>query len=530
MKHFASSLPFLVFFVLSLDTAAQVPNWSENVACIIYENCSSCHNANGIAPFSLTSYEDAGLYSNLIKSVISEGIMPPWPPDPHYRPLADERLLSDTEIQTIIDWVDAGAPAGDLDLAPPPPALESQEVITEPDLVVQLPMYTSNAVDQDDYRCFVFPAALLEDRFITGYEVVPGNRSIVHHVLIFQDQGDRTITLDNNDPDPGYVCFGGVKSNSADMIGGWVPGQGANFLPAGLGIKLPADANIVVQLHYPEGSAGKQDNTKINFQLSDRTDLRELNVKFLLNHFTTMDNGPLFIPADRVKTFSQTYKVRTPITIIGAAPHMHLIGRSIKTWAEKPDGSIIPLIDIPEWDFEWQGFYRFQEPVTLPEGSFLRSEAVYDNTAENPHNPNDPPKLVLWGEATTDEMLLVAFTWMAYQDGDEQLPLDPENPPVQYSCNAVTTAVGDVSAAADQLITYPNPVEQSLEILLENAWVGKIQLNLYNPLGQLVKNQLLEKYTAGIQWSIDLRDLTGGLYLLEVSDGKQQLFRKLVKQ
>ncbi|PHN06391.1 T9SS type A sorting domain-containing protein [Flavilitoribacter nigricans] len=525
MKHFA----LLLFITITsfVSVKAQVPNWSENVACIIYNNCASCHTTGGIAPFPLLSYDDVKLYAGLIKSVVSEGIMPPWPPDPDYHPLADERILTDAEIRTIVDWVDGGTPAGDLLLAPDPPDNQGAEVIADPDLVVQLPAYTSKAVNGDEYRCFVFPSELLEDRFITGFEVIPGNRNIVHHVLVFQDQSDRALQLDAGDPAPGYLCFGGVGSNSAEMIGAWVPGQGAQYLPRDMGIRIPAGSNIVVQLHYPEGSAGEVDNTKINFQLSDRSDLREVNVDFILNHFTSMVNGPLYIPANTVKTFRQEFKTPVPVTVIGVAPHMHLIGRSIKTWAQRPDGSIIPLIDIPEWDFEWQGFYRFQEPVTIPAGSFLRSEAVYDNTSANPHNPNDPPLPVSVGEATTDEMMLVTFTWLFYDFGDEQLSLEPEVPVNGYSCNAISTDTND-PAEWQSLTLSPNPAREQIRIELENEWNGLLELSVRNTFGQLLKSRSLEKSGTRASWNLQLDGLPPGVYLLQLTNGKKKIIKRMV--
>lgn len=523
-----SALLLVCSFLGLSSVAAQTPNWSEDVACIIYSNCSSCHSAGGIAPFPLLSYDHARIYASAIKEVISEGNMPPWPPDPDYRPLADERMLTEAEIQTIIDWVDGGTPAGDLNTAPEPPIAQGDEAIHDPDLVVQLPEYTSRAVNGDEYRCFVVPSNLLENRFITGFEVVPGNRNIVHHVLVFQDDSNVAQQLDDNDPDPGYLCFGGVGSFSAKMIGAWVPGQGAQFLPAGLGIELPANSNIVIQLHYPEGSAGEKDATKINFKFSDRTDLRKLNVDFVLNHFTTMVNGPLYIPANTVKTFQQEYRIPFPVTVIGTAPHMHLIGRSIRSWAELPNGTEVPLIDIPDWDFEWQGFYRFREPVSLPAGTYLRAEAVYDNTRDNPHNPNDPPLPLSVGEATTDEMMLVTFTWMLYRNGDENLSLDPEIQQEGYACNALSTGLQAPLAEDASFSIFPNPGRSQIQLQLENNWRGRLELKVFNALGQMVGNQIIQKENKSGRWFFDPTQNPAGVYYFSLSNGRETVVRKWI--
>ncbi len=513
----------LSFFFFSFSLLGQTPSWSSDIACIIYTNCSGCHNENGIAPFSLLSYEDAYNVSYSIKVNINEGIMPPWPPDPDFREFANERLLTQEEIDLITAWVDGGAPEGDPALAPSPPVIESNEVIANPDMVVQLPGYTSNAVSGDEYRCFVIPSGLVSEKFVTGFEVVPDNRSIVHHMLVFQDDSNTPLDLDAVDPAPGYLCFGGVGSANAKLVGGWVPGSSANFYPQGTGVKLAANTNIVIQLHYPQGTAGETDASKINFKLTDDPGTRQVRISPFLNHITTMVNGPLFIPADSIRTFREEWNFQSSwgkITLLGAAPHMHLIGQSIKSWAETPAGEVINLVNIPHWDFEWQGFFGFRQAAVLPPGSKLIAEATYNNTNNNPYNPNNPPQDVWVGEATTDEMMLVYMPWLFYQAGDENMVFEDDTP---FDCSQLT-ATEDIDKETFGLHVFPNPAHDILHLHIESPMPAEVIL--YDALGKMVES------FSGVRQSISISTeyLPKGVYLLIVRNEKFSVDRKVIVQ
>ncbi len=431
MKRFYLLLivPFLI-----QESDSQTPNWAEDVSCLLYTHCTNCHNPNGVGPFSLLDYTDA--YNNrfTIQYNVNEGIMPPWPPDHNYVSFAHEKVLTTDEIQVINDWVNAGAPQGDPNLAPLQPTYNSTEVIENPDWVAQIPAYTSQASSSDDYRCFAIENPGTSDKYITSWEVVPGNVEIVHHVLIFKDSGSGPSNNDNGD---GYPCFGGTGSPTSVYIGGWAPGQGSIHYPDGMGVKLAPGETIVLQVHYPTGSAGQIDDaTKVNFEFSDVA-VREVSSEFILNHFTTLTNGPLYIPANTTRTFYSEYTLPADLTFLSVFPHMHLIGRSIKAYAVTPGGTTIPLIDIPEWDFEWQGNYDFRQPLYLPAGTTLYGEAFYDNTTNNPYNPSNPPINVSAGEATNDEMMLIAFAYLPYQNGDENIVVDTSTTTINY-CDTLT--------------------------------------------------------------------------------------------
>jgi hypothetical protein len=283
--------------------------------------------------------------------------MPPWKADPAFQSHAQERLLSEEEIALVDAWVKNDAPEGNPANAPAVPVFSGTEEIQNPDLSVQIPMYSiPDNLTSDLYRVFAIPISLPGNRFITGLEVVPGNREVVHHVLFYQDTSGQALEQDAADPLPGYTAFGGIGVFGAKLIGAWVPGSSVQFYPQNMGVRLPQNAAIVLQIHYPVESAGEMDQTKINLRLSDGN-LREVFISPVLNHATSMTNGPLVIPANEVKTFHQQYTVLQQASLLGIAPHAHLICTSMKSFGITAQGDTLPFIDIPHWDFHWQGTY-----------------------------------------------------------------------------------------------------------------------------------------------------------------------------
>lgn len=286
MKKFFSFC--LLVMALATATAQTAPTWSANVASIVYNKCANCHHAGAIGPFPLMSYQDAFVQAVGIEGSVSDNKMPPWPPDPTYRRYAHERLLTADEKTKILDWVSNGAPEGDPNTAPTPPVFTDGWAIPSPDISIKMPDYFSEAVSSDLYKCFAIPSGITEDKYIKSIEVIPGNRSVVHHVLIFQDQSGDCLALDAADPGPGYTNYGGAGSNNAKLLGGWVPGSTPYTLPSGFGIKLKANSALVLQVHYPAGTVGTLDSTRVNIKFTDGTNTREVFVAPILNHVVGM--------------------------------------------------------------------------------------------------------------------------------------------------------------------------------------------------------------------------------------------------
>jgi len=201
---------FLFLFTggIVFSSNAQTPTYNDNVACILFTNCTPCHHNGGIAPFPLMTYGDATTAAFGVQGAVNAGTMPPWPPDPDYNRLAHERVLTQEEIDIINAWVNGGTPEG-TGTPPSPPVYNGNEVITSPDLVIEMESFTNFENNEDLYQCFVIPTGLTEDMFVSGFEVVPGNAEMVHHVLVFADTSDVPAQLDAADPNPGYTGFGG---------------------------------------------------------------------------------------------------------------------------------------------------------------------------------------------------------------------------------------------------------------------------------------------------------------------------------
>ncbi len=496
--------------------------WSNSVANILYTRCTSCHHSGGIAPFSLITYSDANSNSGDIEDVILSGEMPPWPPDSQFSRYAHERLLTMQERTDILDWVAQGALSGDTTLAPLPPSYNGLGEIQNPDLISRMPTYTVNTVN-DLYRCFVIPSGLATDQYITELEALPGNRGIVHHILIYEDTSSVPSQLDAADPGPGYTNFGGTGSFASKLIGIWVPGQQVSRLPAGMGIKLSANTNIVIQVHYPGGTTGQSDSTEIRFKMTS-TPLREISINPPLNHYQ-LDNGPLFIPANTTKTFTAQYTLPVDISILAVGPHMHLIGKSITSYGVTPTQDTIPFIHIPHWDFHWQGTYSFQKVLYIPAGTTLYSSAFYDNTAANPHNPNNPPQNVSLGESTTDEMMLVYFAYTGYQTGDENIIQDSS---ILLSNREI--AFTEIVSTVQLYSPSPNPAKDKTSIQFFLPYKSAVQFFISDIQGRVVwsDNPNIERSAGFHTIDLPLSSFSRGIYTISLNGADFIRSKKLI--
>lgn len=437
MKNKSLHLCFLLLMLGSLS--AQTPTWTDGVAKILYANCTSCHRTGGIAPFSLMNYQDAYNNSTSIASAVTDG-MPPWNADPTYKRYAHERVLSQADINTLQQWVMNGAPSGDLRFAPPAPTYSNGSQLGTVDLSLQIPTYTVTS-NNDVYHNFIIQSGLNQVNFATAVEVIPGNPGIVHHVLVYQDSTNNVINPNNP---------GGTGSSASKLIYEYVPGAQPYFTPVGTGLRLAANTRIILQVHYAPGSSGQTDNTTVNFKLTT-SNVRGISVNAALNHFTNLTNGPLYIPANQTRTFQESVSIPGNWTMLSASPHMHLIGRTFKTYAVKNTAPFdtIRFVNIPEWNFHWQDNFVFQNSVKVPNGYTLKATAFYDNTANNPFNPSSPPQNVSAGESTLEEMMMVFFSYMPYQNGDENLIIDKRIMPKGATtfCEGITVTLKTIEGA-----------------------------------------------------------------------------------
>jgi len=390
------------------------PTFNKEVVRIFQNNCQTCHHPGDIAPFSLMTYKDARPWAVAIREQVILKKMPPWKPAAGCGDFRDVRGLTQEEINTIVAWADGGAPEGNAADLPAPLEFPDGWPLGAPDLVTQSDVDYTPPTKGDMYRCFSVPTSGLRgDRWIGAVSVKPGNAKIVHHVIAYGDPRGESAALDAKDPGPGYTCFGGPGISSTEILGGWAPGSRGYFAPEGAGIKLTNNSRVIIQVHYhPIGErAGETetDRTPVGFYFSKAPVQRQLQLLPLVN--TTF----AIPPGEKNHEVTASYTVPNLVSakMWTVTPHMHLLGKKIKVELTKPGASAPDcLIDIPNWDFNWQGTYLYANPIALTGGSRLKLTCNFDNSTDNPLNPNNPPKTVRWGEETTDEMALafIGFT------------------------------------------------------------------------------------------------------------------------
>lgn len=511
---------FLFFSLLSviseIHSQTSTPTWSENIACIAYTNCTKCHQPDGVGSFSMIDYSSAYNARFAIKSAVQSGYMPPWPPNINYQTLAHERVLTQLEKDLIVAWVDGGAPEGNPAVAPVPPVYLSVSELSQIDWTGAIPVYT-NIASQDDYRCFVIPTNISTDKFIKSIEILPGNRNIVHHVVVYADTTTECLTLDAADPAPGYQSFGGAGTNTSRMIAAWVPGSQYITFPDGMGIKITPNTYIILQMHYPAGTQGEVDSTRINIEYAS-SNVREVMLEPLLNHGTNI-NVPLAIPPNTTASFYEEYtlpllqpNVMNYYSFISILPHMHKVGKKIKCYAVLPSNDTIPMISIENWDFKWQGQYSFRKPFVFPEGTLLKAEALYDNTSSNLNAPNHNA-WVYAGEATNEEMMAILYSGLLYAPGDENIVIDTVTvKPTYNNCNF--TGIDDEYLGDLKMLVYPNPTDGISRLQWNGLSEGEMQLNIYDGQGKTIFEKQLQVSSGDNEYPLELNGFPSGSYFV----------------
>ena len=402
----------LLLLCVPLIGLGQNPNYSEDIAPIIYNKCLQCHHNGGIAPLSLETYSSAVFNSGMIQHVTSTGEMPPWPPDTLYQNYAFENTLTSDEIMKITDWISNGSPLGDTLLLPTMPTFSNSSQFGTPDLELQIPTYTSTATsNSDDYVCFSIPTGLTANKKIRAIEVIPGNLQIVHHVLLSIDlTPSSSISITSN-------CMGPTGKMIYTYAPGSVPLEYPQDVNSIFGVNLPANSSISMSMHYPEGSFGQLDSTKVKFYFyPDTTNIRQISTDFLIQDFS------FYLPANQITEVSSSFGPTTEdLSMMSVFPHMHLLGKDMECYVVTPINDTINLIKINNWDFEWQGSYFFKKFIKIPNGSIIYAKGNYDNTI-SASNPNPVP--VTAGLNTEDEMFIFIFQFLPYQLGDENIFID----------------------------------------------------------------------------------------------------------
>ena len=398
-----TAAPALLLADGETNASAAAPTFNRDVAPILYKNCSSCHRPGEVAPFALLTYDDAAKRARQIAAVTQARFMPPWKAEPGYGHFLNERRLTDQQIATLRDWASNGAPEGDASQKPAPPKFSNGWQIGQPDQIVAMTQpYSLPAEGPDVFRCFVIPLKATQDEYVSQVEFRPGNRRVVHHAILFLDKTGQAHTREKV-PGEGYSCVGGPGLAISGGLGGWAPGATPVEYREGVSQIIPKGAELVMQIHYHLSGKPEQDDSQVGIKFSKNPPVKGLAL-------ITVGNASIDIPAGEghyVVKASAT--VPMDAEVLSVFPHAHYLCKDMKVDATLPDGTVVPLIWIKDWDFNWQGAYRYADPIKLPKGTEISMTYTYDNSAANPRNPSNPPAEVKFGEQTTNEM---AFTFV----------------------------------------------------------------------------------------------------------------------
>jgi len=396
------------------EKSGATPTFNRDVAPILYKNCTNCHRAGEVAPFALMTYDDAAKRAKQIAAITQARVMPPWKATPGYGEFLDERRLTEQQIATIRDWAMHGTPEGDAKDKPVPPAFTAGWMAGQPDQVIEMTKpYAVPAEGPDQFRCFVVPMNATEDEYVKTVEFRPGNAKIVHHAILFLDSSGEARKKETA-PGQGYDCVGGPGLDISGALGGWAPGAEPATARPGVASTIKKGSDLVLQIHYHLDGKPEQDQSRLGLKFSKEPPTKGLTLYVLGNQKIDIP------PGDSHYMVKSSGTLPMDVEAIAVFPHAHYLAKDMKVDAHLPDGTAVPLIWIQDWDFNWQGAYRYANPVKLPKGTRLEMQYTYDNSAANPHNPSNPPQEVKFGEQTTNEM---AFAFVSVTlDSPAQVP------------------------------------------------------------------------------------------------------------
>ncbi|MDQ1473334.1 MAG: hypothetical protein QOJ99_4814 [Bryobacterales bacterium] len=407
-------------------SAAPSTTFHKDVEPLLQAHCQTCHRPGEIGPMPLLTYQQTRQWSAAIKEAVMLKKMPPWFADASAHQRYKEDLsLSNLEMETIRKWVDAGSPEGDPKDAPKPRTFLEGWNIGKPDLIVSMPeAYRIPATGTVEYTYLIIPSGFKEDTWVKAAEIRPGNRAAMHHAILFaRTPGSKWLA--EYPPGVPFVPAArpGSKHRSSDgdrtiegsladeWIVGYVPGRRPEPLPDDTAFLVKAGSDFVLQIHYTPNGKESTDLTKVGLVLSRQPPAHRAFIAGVVNNKFSIPPG------------APDYKVNGSLTmasdakVLAAGPHMHLRGKSMLMRVTYPTGESEVLFDVPRYDFNWQQMYAFASPTSLSKGTKIEITAAYDNSPNNPHNP-DPTATVEWGDQSWNEMALGTFTLQIDRDAD----------------------------------------------------------------------------------------------------------------
>jgi peroxiredoxin len=365
--------------------------FAKHVSRIFQNRCAECHHPGTAAPFSLLTYEDARNWSETIKETIVQRRMPPWNADPRYGKFSNDLRMTTEEIDTVVAWINNGAPLGDKNDLPKPREYAEGWTIGKPDVVFKMPReYTVKANGTVRYQYFVTPTNFEKDVWIQAAEARPGNRSVVHHIIVYHRKPKS------------------LRRRGTSIVG-TAPGEEPLIFPAGTGRRIPAGSELVWQVHYTPTGKVEKDLSEVGFVFCDKPPQREVKGKAAINFTFKIPPGD-----GNYKVVSST-TFRQDAELLSLMPHMHLRGKDFLYKAVYPDGRTEILLNVPTYDFNWQHRYRFATPLKVPRGTRIECVAHFDNSEDNPANPNSKDT-VRWGDQTWEEMMIGFINYVDLRD------------------------------------------------------------------------------------------------------------------
>ena len=430
---------FILLLTILVGARASGQNYTfyQDVQPIIHSKCAGCHRPGGGGPFNLITYEDLEKRTRFVKKVITSGYMPPWRVDDHYTTFVNNRRLSDAEIKTITSWIDTGAPKG---RAKPAAERELLKKVADgttyhrsPDLTLKMKFPCQLKNDGEErFMVFKVPFELPAEANVEAIEFTTNNKAIIHHAnFAIHPVADTAIdlyhTIDAIDLSTSRHLYEQWLPYKKEMTyyGGWIPGASYESYPADMGWVMPKRGVMLLTIHFPPVGKIEESLSGVNFFFKQTPVARKVKVISLGSG--GIGERDIYPPLLLFANATQTHRLRIAnatedITVLYVWPHMHYLGKKFKSFATHGLDTI-PLVHIPEWDFRWQEIYRYEKPPILRKGDIVHVYGTYDNTADNPMNPNDPPKFVeSSGDMRSDqEMLTMLLVYVPYQPGDENL-------------------------------------------------------------------------------------------------------------
>jgi Flp pilus assembly protein TadD len=412
---------FRGLIILTLLSAA--PGFSvtfdKDIAPLVFTHCAPCHHQGGIGPFPLMNYTDVAKHAAQIVSVTQSRYMPPWPPAHGFGEFVGDRSLSADQIRLFADWVKQAKPEGDSHDLPAAPHFDSEWQLGPPDLIIKMDKpFTLPAEGSDIFRNFILPSGVTQSRYVRGFELRLSNPRVVHHANVVLDRTQSLRKRDGLDGQPGFAGMDVITeaaANSFDPDSHFLffkPGSELQPEPADMAWRLDPDTDLVLNLHLQPTGKPEKVQAELGLYFTDQAPTR-LPMLVQLEH-----DGALRIPPG-ARNFVVTDSLVLPVAVklLSVYPHAHYIGKQFDAWATLPNGTRVPLIRILDWDINWQAVYDYKTPILLPKGSKLEMRITYDNSDQNPRNPNHPPKFVSSGNRSQDEMGHVWFQLLPVMEG-----------------------------------------------------------------------------------------------------------------